>query len=443
ARLFHLSLPARQVRGWWGGLRAPGGLICCPPDGAGVILVVEPLAGPRPHVSAIPCPAGSQGSDSRWTRGAMGPDGRLYCGAFDGTTALIVDPEERRAWEVGDLPLGRGKWSDPAAAGDGRLYCAPFCANSVLTMDPSSEAAFCFDDLGTITGAAAGGNAGALWTRGVLGVDGRLYCAPLSAPAVLVIDPAGPSTKALGSLGNDQGKWNEGVAGLDGCIYCSPDGETSVLKINPLTEVVERLGQLPEGRRKWTKGVLAPNGRIFCAPLCAETVLVINPARSEVVELCIPTPSGDGSKPKPMGPGRFKWTAGVVGPDGNIYCAPLCAPNVLVIDPRAGACSVLGELGDGKFKWNEGSLGLDGRIYCSPAMSRESGLLVIEPTGGFAWTRERHRYFPPGFKRVVLLLLLIRRRGRQVLIGRIIPCLHRYWFDIEETAIVSGAPNAL
>ncbi|CAK0871663.1 unnamed protein product, partial [Prorocentrum cordatum] len=320
-----------------------------------------------PSVSRIarPCGGGAAAQEAagrgiEWSRGTLGADGLLYCGAFDGRSALAVDASMgvARAITSGDGLLsgplnildGRAKWSDPSAAADGRLYAAPFDSQSVLVIDPASQSIDAFwDPELNVQGEAK-------WARGVPAGDGCLYCAPLSAPSVLVIRPEPRSLGLLGDLGCSQGKWNEGVLGADGGVYCSPDSATEVLAIDPETQQVTTFGSLPEGRRKWTKGVLAPDGCIYCAPLCVGSVLVIDPAArsASVVD------SG-------ALPGRFLWAHGVLGPDGRIYCGPLTAPSVLVIDPRLrgaqGFLSGLGDFGTDRFKWNHGALGADGRLY--------------------------------------------------------------------------------
>merc|ERR1712151_1327009 len=96
--------------------------------------------------------------------------------------------------------------------------------------------------------------------------------------------------------------------------------------------VVRTFGVLPEGRRKWTKGVLGPDGRIYCSPLCAPSVLVIDPASGSAWTIGSLEAYEDG---------RFLWAQGVVGLDHKIYCAPLSASGVLVIDPMRGTASVL------------------------------------------------------------------------------------------------------
>lgn len=267
----------------------------------------------------------------------------------------------------------------------------------------------------------------AKWTRGVSGPDGCLYCAPLGAPSVLVIDPISRSLRMLGNFGKAQGKWNEGVLGPGGKIYCSPDCSRSVLVIDVSSGDARTFGELQEGRRKWTKGVLAPNGRIYCAPLCADSVLVIDPATETTWRIPVPGNSD----------GRFLWTQGVLGPDGKIYCSPLSASAVLVIEIDSDTVSTLGNFGFSRFKWNQGVLGPDGRIYCAPAMNREVGVLVVEPRG-FRWTSAASPFFPHSFMRVLRLLLLIHQRGhatgswgalpKYVLIDQIFPYFEKDWF---------------
>lgn len=422
----HVPLPPRSGRGWWCGILAPDGRIYCAPDGALTLLVLEPSRDPTPVISRLGRPeSGLPGRTGiAWSRGVLAPNGKLYCGAFDAASILTVDPDSQSAWAFGNLGFEKAKWSDVVAAGDGKLYAAPFDANVVLVIDPVAETAesIGLSDCGAI---------GAKWTRGVLGPDGHLYCAPLAASSVLAIEPNNRLLSMLGNFGDAQGKWNEGVLGPDGNIYCSPDSACSVLCIDPIAKAVRTFGDLIEGRRKWTKGVLAPNGKIYCAPLCTNSVLVIDPGSGSVWTLGkLEAYEGD----------LFLWTQGVVGPDKNVYCAPLCARAVLVIDPVQSALSTIGDYGDEGFKWNQGALGPDGRIYCSPAMNPNVGVLVVEPPD-FGWTPERSCYFPRCFVRVLLVLLLIRQRGRtvgfwgalpkDVLIDRIFSCFQRHWFDRE------------
>jgi hypothetical protein len=67
-----------------------------------------------------------------------------------------------------------------------------------------------------------------LWAEGVLGPDQRIYCAPLSGNAVLVIDPKAGTVSTIGRLGKERFKWNHGALGPDGRIYCSPAMNHSV-----------------------------------------------------------------------------------------------------------------------------------------------------------------------------------------------------------------------
>ena len=66
--------------------------------------------------------------------------------------------------------------------------------------------------------------------------------------------------------------------------------------------------------------------------------------------------------------GTTKWYGGVLGPDGKIYCVPLNATSILIIDPIAGTAttSAMGATLTGATKWFGGVLGPDGKIYCVP-----------------------------------------------------------------------------
>mmetsp|Transcript_85395 Transcript_85395/g.238340 ORF Transcript_85395/g.238340 Transcript_85395/m.238340 type:complete len:92 (-) Transcript_85395:226-501(-) len=56
----------------------------------------------------------------------------------------------------------------------------------------------------------------------VVANNGKIYCIPYDAEAVLCIEPRKLRVCALGSLGAGKRKWRGGVLGPDGCIYGIP-----------------------------------------------------------------------------------------------------------------------------------------------------------------------------------------------------------------------------
>ncbi|KAL1507497.1 hypothetical protein AB1Y20_008333 [Prymnesium parvum] len=130
---------------------------------------------------------------------------------------------------------------------------------------------------------------------------------------------------------------------------------------------------LGEGGGKWSGGVLGPDGKVYCVPCDARRVLRIDPATG-ATDL-IGSDHGEGGK----------WGGGVLGPDGKVYCVPRNARRVLRIDPATGATDLIGtDHGEGGGKWNGGVLGPDGKVYCVPCNARR--VLRIEPPVPRGWS---------------------------------------------------------
>jgi len=73
---------------------------------------------------------------------------------------------------------------------------------------------------------------------------------------------------------------------------------------------------------------------------------------------------------------RCKWRGGVMAQDGQIYCVPDCANEVLCIRPDAQDVICFGEVGSARWKWRGGVLATDGKIYCAPYESHEVTLSI-------------------------------------------------------------------
>lgn len=91
-----------------------------------------------------------------------------------------------------------------------------------------------------LTGLVAGGNkwAGAAYAP----TTGLIYCAPVTATSVLMINPLtnATDTTTLGGVGLSHYKWyGIAFAPTSGMLYCAPHTATSVLIINPLTNTTD------------------------------------------------------------------------------------------------------------------------------------------------------------------------------------------------------------
>ncbi|CAJ1396880.1 unnamed protein product [Effrenium voratum] len=114
----------------------------------------------------------------------------------------------------------------------------------------------------------------------------------------------------------------------------------------------------------WSVGVLGADGQIYCVPDTANEVLRYDPKTrqssrfgSDVIDV-----------------GTHKWSGGILAPDGKIYCVPWTHPQVLVIDAVQSKVSFLDtSAGSGceaasmaEHKWRDCVLASDGCIYCVP-----------------------------------------------------------------------------
>ena len=158
-----------------------------------------------------------------------------------------------------DLPL---KWNGAAAAarpGGCVVYCPPFTASH-----------------GLFEAAAGGGGGPAGWS------------------SVLAFDPATGKAECIhGDLiaktqkpGSDVYLYQGAVTGSDGRVYCVPVDASGVLVIDPATGGAEILHEdICAGDRskekRWAMAALDAEGRMYCAPLDADGVLVIDTLRNE------------------------------------------------------------------------------------------------------------------------------------------------------------------
>merc|ERR1712113_21199 len=87
--------------------------------------------------------------------------------------------------------------------------------------------------------------------------------------------------------------------------------------------------EFPEDFVAWSGIAAAPNGKLYCSPMDASRVLVINQASWELETLCH------------VGNEKGKWGGITATPDGKLYCAPWHHTCVLMIDTDIGACTFI------------------------------------------------------------------------------------------------------
>ena len=182
-------------------------------------------------------------------------------------------------------------------------------------------------------------NSGYSYKGGVLHTNGNIYFIPYASSDVMVVNPStnALSTIHLSTSGYDVNTSSQGaVLGPNDKIYCIPTGTTNIVIINPNTKEITfgtggDLLNPPISGQQWVGGVLAPNGNIYCIPFRASNALIINTSNDSVSYT-----SGGGSLSPLLwnsstGAAQI-YACGALAPNGNIYCIPVEASNILIIN---------------------------------------------------------------------------------------------------------------
>jgi hypothetical protein len=318
--------------GYQGGVLGPNGKIYCVPHNQTNILVLNP-ANNTASTSEINITLGPD--TSKWIGGVLGPNGKIYCVPYNATNILVINPANNSAstTEITTITptnalTGSGKWSRGVLGPNGKIYCVPYNATNILVINPANNSASTSEINITLASTTA------KWQGGVLAPNGKIYCVPYEAANILVIDPVNNSastteittitpTNAL----TGSAKWVGGVLAPNGKIYCGVHNATNILVIDPANNSASTSAiniTLASTTAKWGGGgVLAPNGRIYCGPQSAGNILVIDPVANTA---SIWSPAG-------VSYTNSGWIGEVLAPNGKIYCVPYNATNILTITP--------------------------------------------------------------------------------------------------------------
>jgi hypothetical protein len=183
-------------------------------------------------------------------------------------------------------------------------------------------------------------------------------------------------------------KWSAGVLAPNGKIFGIPNWRDKVLVVdydNGVWSTQEYdlpagLAQPGEGEYicsentpyRWSGGVLAPNGKVYVIPSCALEILIIDPediANMTYIDITSMHTNH-----------YFKYAGGVLAPNGKIYAIPGKTDQVLEIDPTTNTVVEIGDtLPSGDAKWRGGVLAANGKIYGIPYNSPD--VLEIDPSG--------------------------------------------------------------
>ena len=252
---------------WYGGIPGNDGCIYGMPFNADCVLKIEPRVLPDGTLDPIISTFGSVPLDGwKWHGGLAGHDGMIYAIPSHADRVLEVNPVTQVLREVGSLiesgPVfdpspryneidgqsnkrwkgtGKYKYGGAVLGPDHCVYALPYDAHKVLKIVPQSvsnkgETEVVALELPTDPDCLADFACHNKWQNGYVGRDGCIYAIPVSAPAVLRIDPRSGEVDTVGRdvcEGYLREKWEGGVQGPDGALYCVPQASKFVLRIDP------------------------------------------------------------------------------------------------------------------------------------------------------------------------------------------------------------------
>ena len=198
---------------------------------------------------------------------------------------------------------------------------------------------------GTFTTIASTSNAvtDAFEGGAVLAPNGMIYFVPQGSAYIGRIDGNGTFTSnSVSGTVPTGNKYGGAALGPNGLIYCIPGGiGRNVGVIDPVANTyssnyVTMVNTVVD--YAFFGVVLAPNGKIYCIPRNSTTVGIIDPVANTFTN----GPAlSSATNAAGSGVGNDAYWGGCLGPDGNIYCAPVTANNILVINPTTNTVSYL------------------------------------------------------------------------------------------------------
>lgn len=249
---------------------------------------------------------------------------------------------------------------------DPTYFCVPYDGRKVLSINTKTGAV---QEIGK-TFKKEGGK----YTQAVTSntSHGRLYSAPCRAQRLLQIDSVSGQIEEVGPvLGSKRmNKWWAIATSCKGRIYAIPYDAPRVLEIDPnRSPVTARMvgPDLGDGKAKYCSIAEAPNGNLYCPPLNARQMLEISATGN--VSLVGPN----------LGDKERKYACIIQAPNKLLYCPPLYADRVLEVNCARGDVREIGEIiGVGEAKYACCVVARqNGRVYCPPLEARQ--VLEIDP----------------------------------------------------------------
>lgn len=331
-----------------------------------------------------------------WMGGAVGQDGKIYCGRFTEKSFLIIDPDVGKAYTFGGRPTWQNYQQESGMVShpNGKIYTCPASNYGIFEIDPLNKTYY------------------------------RWY--PGTSPGFEFSQSVG------GSIYPVQKFCNGVVAPNNNCIYYIPDGADQILKVDPSTRTQTLIGtQCPyqgfeptntdyktwnnSGRHKYIQGVLGKDGNIYMFGNTANNPRIskLDPRTDTVTWNHVGYdgnlygynyPSGiikDG-----FGDDIEKyWSSAIAGPDGLIYLIPDQWPWIYTYDtvggnkgglaPQMGSVTTINNsnMQSAAVGTTSGSnpitnanddqktcgavVGADGNIYCGPEKTGAAKILKI------------------------------------------------------------------
>lgn len=259
-----------------------------------------------------------------WIGGAVGQDGKIYCGRHSERGFLIIDPDVGKAYTWGAPGAQQNQQeSGMVSHPNGKIYTCPASGGGIYELDPLNKTYYRWYP-GFSTGFEVGQTVGGSiypvqkFCNGVVAPNNNcIYYIPDGADKILKVDPSTRTQTEIGTACPYQGfeptsttyytvnltgrhKYIQGVLGNDGNIYMfgNTTNNPRISKLDPRTDTVtwnhiEYSGNLygynnPSGiikdasgndiERYWSSAVAGPDGLIYLIPDQYPWIYTFNPA---------------------------------------------------------------------------------------------------------------------------------------------------------------------
>ena len=252
---------------------------------------------------------------------------------------------------------GNGKYYTAAAADDGRVFAPPFnylAATKVLVVDPSLNTSYLLQD-------SFPTDYEPMYRACAKASDGRIYAAPDTADAILVIDPTTNSTTSMGNFFSPSGsplKFVSIVPSLDlNLLLMIPGNYDKATVIDPQDGNWYTIGPMMSGEM-YSTACRANDGRLFAIPYVASIVWAIDLSQNSTYSI--------GST---LGGNNYRYKTCQKALDGRIFSPPYSGKAVLVINPMLNSSYQLAQAY------------MPSEMYASSVLHTSSGLIYSPPFG--------------------------------------------------------------